>query len=314
MAKRYYGMALAVALCLSVVGCGKSNDGNVQEAIISETSVESNRDTSVAEASDNNIQDSSEANTDSDSSQNESSKDSSSVAKESASTAEASSENNVSKSDMDDSGKEISSDKAAKEATKTQEAQEAADNSGQTAKPAGYGRILFCGDSRTVDMFSESADEIRNEVHDGIPVYCKNGCQFEYMVDAVNEYGLDNFDTLVSWMGCNNFGDFSKYGPYYDQLLAQGKQLVICTVGPTVDECLLIDEDYLYYPNSNQINYNNSLRAWANGKDVKIIDLYSYIDSSIKNSGPISIVPTDGIHYLPQPTTELWNYIISNLK
>ncbi len=179
-----------------------------------------------------------------------------------------------------------------------------------TTEKAGYGRILYVGDSRSVDLFSADAEEIRNEVHDGITVYCKDACQFQYMVDAVNEYGMDNFDTLVSWMGCNNFGDFSEYGPYYDQLIAQGKKLVVCTVGPTVDEELLIDEDYLYYPNANQINYNNSLKTWANGKDVKLVDLYTYID----NSSSISVVPGDGIHYLPKPTTEIWNYILQNLK
>ena len=41
----------------------------------------------------------------------------------------------------------------------------------------GYGRILFTGDSRTVDMFSEEASEIRGEVYNGIPVYCRNGAK-----------------------------------------------------------------------------------------------------------------------------------------
>ena len=77
-----------------------------------------------------------------------------------------------------------------------------------------------------------------------------------------------------------------------------------------VDECLLDDMDWYYYPNSNQINYNNSLKAWANSKGVKVIDLYSYIS----NSSTITVVPTDGIHYLPQPTTELWNLILGYLQ
>ena len=184
-------------------------------------------------------------------------------------------------------------------------------NSGNVSdkKQEGYGRILFTGDSRTVDLFSAQAEEIRGDVHNGIPVYCKNGCQFQYMVDAINEYGMDNFDTLVSWMGCNEFGDFSQYGPYYDSLIESGKTIVVCTVGPTVDDQLLNDVDYLYYPNANQIKYNNSLTAWANERGVKVIDLYSYIS----NSSTISVVPGDGIHYLPQPTTELWTYILGSL-
>ncbi len=320
MAKRYYAIALALALCLSVVGCGNSIENEVQEAAaevsakseqtaltVAEASVDGRQDTADKAAADNlnhnaSKQDSSAGQNTS----NASSKTSASDSKEKPSPAPAA-----------EPAPEVSPAPAAEpapEVSPAPAAEPAPEASPAPAKPSGYGRILFCGDSRSVDMFSESADEIRNEIHDGIPVYCKNGCQFEYMVDAVNEYGIDNFDTLVSWMGCNNFGNFSKYGPYYDQLLAQGKQLVLCTVGPTVDECLLDDEDYLYYPNSNQINFNNSLRAWANGKDVKIIDMYSNIENSLNNSGGINIVPTDGIHYLPQPTTELWSYILSNLK
>ncbi|MBE5829890.1 MAG: hypothetical protein E7305_10580 [Butyrivibrio sp.] len=181
-------------------------------------------------------------------------------------------------------------------------------------KPAGYGRILFCGDSRTVDLFSEPSSEIRNEVHDGIPVYCRDACKFEYMVDAINEYGIDNFDTLLSWMGCNNYGDFSQYGPYYEQLLSQGKKLVLCTVGPTVDEYLDGDFDKEYYTNARQINYNNSLKVWAKDRNVKVIDLYSYLDQALNDQSEITISQADGIHYYPQPNPVLWNYILSNLQ
>lgn len=179
-----------------------------------------------------------------------------------------------------------------------------------TAKPVGYGRILFVGDSRTVDMFTADSGEVIGQNIDGITVYCRDGAQYKDMVPWIESYGTDNFDTLVTWMGCNNFGDFSAYGPYYDGLIAKGKTIVVCTVGPTRDECLLDDLDYLYYPNSNQINYNNSLVNWANQRGVKIIDLYSYIS----NSSTITISETDGIHYYPRPTTELWNVIKSNLK
>ncbi len=179
-----------------------------------------------------------------------------------------------------------------------------------TPKQNGYGRILFVGDSRTVDMFTGDSNEVIGQNKDGITVYCRDGAAFRDVTPWVESCGMDNFDTLVTWMGCNSFGDFSEYGPYYDSLLAKGKTIVVCTVGPTVDECLLIDEDYLYYPNANQIRYNNSLVAWANERGVKIIDLYSYIS----NSSTVTVSETDGIHYFPQPTTELWNYIRANLK
>ena len=174
----------------------------------------------------------------------------------------------------------------------------------------GYGRILYVGDSRSVDMFSGDVSEILGQKIDGMMVYCKDGAAYKDMVPWIESYGIDNFDTLVTWMGCNNFGDFSQYEVYYDSLLEKGKTIVAGTVGPTVDECLLIDVDYLYYPNANQIKYNNSLVAWAKERGVKIIDLYSYIS----NSSTVYASPEDGIHYFPQPTTELWNYIKANLK
>lgn len=198
-------------------------------------------------------------------------------------------------------------DEASNESQSNAESAEA-----KKAAPAvqGYGRMVFVGDSRSVDMFSADVNEISGETYNGITVFCIDGGNYDDMVNYISGYGTDNFDTLVSWMGCNDFGNFSQYGPYYDQLLAQGKQIVVCTVGPTKDECLLDDMDWYYYPNSNQINYNNSLVSWANSKGVKVIDLYSYISGS----STISVVPTDGIHYLPQPTTELWSVITSSLK
>lgn len=180
----------------------------------------------------------------------------------------------------------------------------------KTPERVGYGRKIFTGDSRTVDMFSGDVSEISGSVYNDITVFCKDGAQYDDMVSYINGYGIDNFDTLITWMGCNDFGNFSQYGPYYDSLIAQGKQIVVCTVGPTQDEYLLDDMDWYYYPNSNQVKYNNSLVSWANSKGVKVIDLYSYIS----NSSSITVVPTDGIHYLPQPTIELWNVIQGSLK
>ena len=204
-----------------------------------------------------------------------------------------------------------SADAAAKETSTAEAAAEATTvETPKAPQTDGYGRMIFVGDSRTVDLFSADADEIWGDVHNDIPVFCKNGCQFDYMVNAINSYGIDNFDTLVSWMGCNEFGNFSPYGPYYDQLLGQGKNIVVCTVGPTQDEYLLDDMDWYYYPNQNQINYNTALRSWANSRGVKIIDLYSYIN----DHSSVYPDPKDGIHYLPQPTTEVWNYIVSQLK
>ena len=168
-----------------------------------------------------------------------------------------------------------------------------------TPQKPDYGRIIFTGDSRTVDMFYADRNEIWGESFDGIPVYCRDACQSDYMINAVNSYGMDNFDTLVTWMGCNDYGNFSPYESFYNTLLQQGKNIVVCTVGPTDNNTLANDFDREYYTNERQIAYNSSLINWANSNNVKIIDLYSYISGN----GNLYINPEDGIHYMPQPTT-----------
>ncbi|MCR5558453.1 MAG: hypothetical protein K6F75_12950 [Butyrivibrio sp.] len=173
-----------------------------------------------------------------------------------------------------------------------------------------YGRIVYTGDSRSVDMFNGGVDEIWYGSYNGITVFCKDACQQDYMINAVNNVGWENFDTLVSWMGCNNYGDFGPYAEFYSYVLSQGKNLILCTVGPTLDSALANDFDKTHYTNDLQIAYNNSLWSWANANGVKVIDLYSYI-----NSNPdIYLDPADGIHYQPQPTTVIWNVILSGLN
>lgn len=177
-------------------------------------------------------------------------------------------------------------------------------------KQKGYGRILLVGDSRSVDMFTGDAGEVYGAVYDGITVYCRDAEGFNFLREAVGAHGIDNFDTLLTLMGCNSYGDFSEYGPYYDSLIEQGKTIVVCTVGPTADQYLASEFDKTHYENVRQVQFNNSLVAWANERGVKVIDLYSYIN----NSSSIIISEADGIHFFPQPTTELWNYIKANLK
>ena len=179
-----------------------------------------------------------------------------------------------------------------------------------TPQKPDYGRIIFTGDSRTVDMFYSDRDEIWGEAFDGIPVYCRDACQSDYMINAVNSYGMDNFDTLVTWMGCNDYGNFSPYESFYNNLLQQGKNIVACTVGPTDNNTLANDFDREYYTNERQVAYNSSLISWANSNNAKIIDLYTYISGN----GNLYINPEDGIHYMPQPTTEIWNYILAQIR
>ncbi len=183
--------------------------------------------------------------------------------------------------------------------------------SGQEADiDTGPQRILFIGDSRTIDMFADSNDELTGyDGGDDIVVYARHGYGFDYMKDVISSYGTENFDLLVTWMGANDGGEFQRYGSYYDKLLSQGVKLVVCTVGPT-DDGGLVQADHPNYENSRMQAFNTELVKWAGANDVEVIDLYNYIG----DSATISIDPADGIHYLPRPTTELWQYIVSRIK
>lgn len=171
------------------------------------------------------------------------------------------------------------------------------------------GRVLFVGDSRTIDMFEDSDNSFGPRIYDGIIVYGGHGRKIDFLKASVKDTGLDNFDTLVSWMGANDNGRFAPYGEYYDSLLEQNKKLVICTVGPT-DNSSLSESDSESYQNDTMLTFNDELLDWAKQhEEVKIIDLYDYIE----NSPTVYIDPEDGIHYLPRPTEELWDYIRNNI-
>lgn len=176
--------------------------------------------------------------------------------------------------------------------------------------PEGPQRILFIGDSRTIDMFADSDDELSAfDSGDGIMVSAKHGGKFAYMAEAVARYGVDKFDVLVTCMGANDNGDFQNYNLYYDGLLAAGKKIIVCTVGPTEDGNLS-DDDSRYYTNDKVENFNRSLVAWAEKNDIEVIDVYGFVS----DSQSIKIDPADGIHYLPRPTTELWDFIAENIN
>lgn len=173
-----------------------------------------------------------------------------------------------------------------------------------------YGRILFVGDSRTVDMFSADRDKILGEVYDGITVYAEDARSYTFFIETMSAAGTENFDTIISWMGCNDYGDFSNYQPHYEGLLREGKRLILCTVGPTLDSALANDFDKTHYLNDFQIAYNSALWTWANANGVKVIDLYSYL----ANATDVYLDPADGIHYQPKPTGAIWSVIRSALN
>ena len=196
-------------------------------------------------------------------------------------------------------------DKADTEEAAPEESPSVPDDTEEQDPSEADNRILFVGDSRTIDMFEDSDDSFGPRMYDGITVYGGHGRRIDFLKDSVKDTGLDNFDTLVSWMGANDRGRFEPYGKYYSSLLEQGKKLVVCTVGPT-DSSALGGSDIDNYQNDTMIKFNGELLDWARQhEEVKIIDLYDYIE----NSPTVTVDPEDGIHYLPRPTEELWDYI-----
>lgn len=171
-------------------------------------------------------------------------------------------------------------------------------------------RTLFIGDSRTIDMFADSDETIWGQVHNNIEVYAGHGLGFDFMVEAVNDYGKDSFDVLVTWMGANDRGDFSRYRDYYDELIDDGKVIVVCTVGPMDDEHLA-EWDHPYYEDSNAVNINKDMVEWACEKGISYIDMYAYIKSLVPEG--LTIDEADGIHYSPRPTRVLWEHILGEL-
>ena len=159
-------------------------------------------------------------------------------------------------------------------------------------------------------MFSADREQILGEVYDGITVYAEDARSYTFLIETMSAAGTENFDTIISWMGCNDYGDFSNYQPHYEGLLREGKRLILCTVGPTLDSALANDFDKTHYLNDFQIAYNNALWTWANANGVKVIDLYSYL----ANTSDVYLDPADGIHYQPKPTGVIWSVIRSSLN
>jgi hypothetical protein len=182
-------------------------------------------------------------------------------------------------------------------------------SSAETEQPApapkkDYGRIIFIGDSRTVDIFDSQGYEVYDKNVNGVRVFAENGKGYDYMMIMINRFD-GSYETVVTWLGCNDHGNIEKYKKAYQDLLDKGINLVICNVGPTVDENL--DEgDSVNYPNRNMVSFNEQIGAWAREHNVKVIDMYSYVNSHMT-------VDPDGIHFSPKEDMSTWNYIMNSL-
>ena len=191
--------------------------------------------------------------------------------------------------------------------TSAQGTEQTAEAEQETETPPEEHRLIFVGDSRTIDLFADSDNSLEGVVHDDVLVYALHGAPFPYLESIVDVINVNNNDTLVTWMGANDSGDYAPYCALYGRLLEKGVRLIVCTVGPTGSD----QAEVWYnepYDNKYMQQFNTGLRSWAAANNVPVIDLYSYVERNVE------IDMTDGVHYLPRPDPVLWGYILDKLK
>ncbi|WP_022760510.1 SGNH/GDSL hydrolase family protein [Butyrivibrio sp. AD3002] len=169
-------------------------------------------------------------------------------------------------------------------------------------------RTLYVGDSRSVDLFSATAESVFGEVHNDIVVCALNGANVRFLGEVLDHSDLSDYDMIITWMGANDFGHFKPYIVKYNRLVSKGKKLVVCSVGMTRDAFL--DEGGQPLFNTGVINrFNIQLMDWAGKKKkVKTVSMNDYI------ANKVSIDSKDGVHYSPKPNKGLWNYILDKAE
>ena len=167
-------------------------------------------------------------------------------------------------------------------------------------------RTLFIGDSRTVYLFNKKNIELCGDIRDNIVVYARGGAPSSYINEVLNKEDLSKYDTVISWMGANDRGNFNSYKKYYKRILKSGTRLIIIKVGPVKEDSL--DEMGKIWCNTNITNrYNSAMTKWAKKNNVTVLNLNKYITNNVKS------YTEDGIHYLPKPNTNIWNKILEKL-
>ncbi len=168
-------------------------------------------------------------------------------------------------------------------------------------------RTLFIGDSRSVDIFSGSESSILGEVHDDIVVCAMNSAKIFFMKDVLKNSDLSDYDTIITWMGANDYGAFNPYKKNYSKLVSSGKKLVLCTVGASGDQ-YMPPQDLPYFGNGVINSFNSQLKKWAKKKKVDTIPLFEYVQKNVH------VDSKDGVHYSPKPNKNIWNYILDNIS
>ena len=168
-------------------------------------------------------------------------------------------------------------------------------------------RTLFLGDSRGVDLFTGTPGTYEGYVRNGIVVYTADGANNSYLEKIYNYTDLSDYDTIVSWLGANNYGHFKIYKKTYNKIIKRGKNLVLCTVG-AVSPAFFPEGDEQFFGVNVIGHFNSEIKKYAKSRSrVRTIDLYKYTKKHV-------IIETrDGVHYLPKPTKVLWKYIVKKV-
>lgn len=157
-------------------------------------------------------------------------------------------------------------------------------------------RMVFIGDSRTVDMM--------NAVHDGSVWACKVSMGYQWMatvgVPAVDGY-IDAGTAVIILMGVNDPYNISNYIGYTNEKAAEwaarGATTYFVSVGP-------VDGDP-YVTNAEIESFNAALQANLSG--VYYIDIYSYLMAN-------GFSTVDGTHYPDNVSIAIYNYIVEHLE
>jgi Tfp pilus assembly protein PilW len=185
-------------------------------------------------------------------------------------------------------------------------------NNSNTSSNAGINRILFIGDSRTVQMYAyltndwNGANYSSGGVHnyDGNIIVAQGSMGLDWMrntgVPAAKQY-FTSGTAIVIMMGVNDLSNIDNYISYinenYSSWTSNGARVYFATVNP----CL---GSYAHL-NSSIDSFNSRLKS-SLPSGVKVIDTNNYLMSE-------GYVTTDGLHYDKTTSESIYNYIKSNV-
>ena len=157
-------------------------------------------------------------------------------------------------------------------------------------------KMVFIGDSRTVDMM--------NAVQDDSIWCCKVSMGYNWMVTegvpAVDGY-IDNNTAVIILLGVNDPHNISNYIGYTNEKAAEwagrGATTYFVSVGPVTGDP--------YVTNADIEAFNAALQANLSG--VYYIDIYSYLMEN-------GFSTVDGTHYPADVSIAIYNYIIDHLE